>query len=74
MEDVPGVAKTMLARALAKLEQGARQIPMDVNPAQAQAYIVNPLTGRKVQFANLFTTHPPTSDRIERLRSGEWRN
>src|SRR3954464_1961022 len=61
-----------LARALAKLEQGARQIPMDVNPAQAQAYIVNPLTDRKVQFANLFTTHPPTADRIARLRSREW--
>jgi len=63
-----------LARALEKIEAGARQIPMDVNPAQAQAYIVNPLTGRKVQFANLFTTHPPTEDRISRLRSGEWRN
>ena len=33
-------------------------IPMDVDPAQASKYIVNPLTGRKVQFANLFT-HPP---------------
>ena len=61
-----------LARALAKLEQGARQIPMDVNPAQAQAYIVNPLTGRKFEFKNLFTTHPPTEDRIARLRSREW--
>jgi heat shock protein HtpX len=62
-----------LARALEKLEAGARRIPMDVNPAQAQAYIVNPLTGRQVQFANLFTTHPPTADRIARLRGGEWR-
>src|SRR5213078_2195995 len=61
-----------LARALAKLEQGARQIPMNVNPAQAQAYIINPLTGRQVQFKNLFTTHPPTADRIARLRSREW--
>jgi heat shock protein HtpX len=63
-----------LARALEKLERGARAIPMDVSPAQAQAYIVNPLTGRKVQFANLFTTHPPTEDRIARLRGGEWRS
>jgi heat shock protein HtpX len=61
-----------LARALAKLEQGARQIPMDVNPAQAQAYIINPLTGRNVDFKTLFTTHPPTADRIARLRSREW--
>jgi heat shock protein HtpX len=35
-----------LARALAKLEMGARAIPMDVDPVQAQKYIVNPLTGR----------------------------
>src|SRR5919199_4505198 len=61
-----------LARALAKLEQGVKAIPMDVNPAQATKYIVNPLTGRKVQFANLFSTHPPLEDRIARLRGGEW--
>jgi heat shock protein HtpX len=62
-----------LARALLKLEAGARQIPMDVAPAQAQKYIINPLTGRKVQFASLFTTHPPTEARVERLRAGDWR-
>jgi heat shock protein HtpX len=62
-----------LARALEKLEAGARAIPMDVAPAQAQKYIVNPLTGRKVQFANWFTTHPPTDERVKRLREGEWR-
>ncbi len=61
-----------LARALAKLEQGARAVPMNVDPVQAQKYIVNPLTGRKVQFAKWFTTHPPMEDRIRRLRSGEW--
>jgi heat shock protein HtpX len=58
-----------LARALIKLQEGARRIPMNVQPAQAQAYIVNPLTGRKVQFANLFLTHPPTEDRVSRLRA-----
>jgi heat shock protein HtpX len=63
-----------LARALAKLEQGAKAIPMAVDPAQASKYIVNPLTGRRVQFANLFTTHPPLEDRIARLRAGEWRS
>ncbi len=62
-----------LARALGKLEQGARAIPMNVDPVQAGKYIVNPLTGRRVQFANLFTTHPPIEDRIARLRAGEWR-
>jgi heat shock protein HtpX len=58
-----------LARALLKLQEGAKRIPMDVQPAQAQKYIVNPLTGRKVNFANLFTTHPPTEERVARLRA-----
>jgi heat shock protein HtpX len=63
-----------LARALAKLEVGAKQIPMNIDPAHAQAYIVNPLSGQKVQFANLFRSHPPTEERIARLRSREWAN
>jgi heat shock protein HtpX len=58
-----------LARALIKLDHAAKAIPMDVAPAQAQKYIVNPLSGRKVQFANLFTTHPPVEERVARLRS-----
>ena len=62
-----------LARALEKIEHYARTIPMPVQPAQAQKYIINPLTGRHVRFANLFTTHPPTSERAARLRAGEWR-
>ena len=47
----------------------AARVPMDIAPAQAQAYIVNPLTGRQVSFANLFRTHPTTEARVERLRS-----
>jgi heat shock protein HtpX len=61
-----------LARALEKIEASVRAIPMNVDPVQAQKYIVNPLTGRKVQFANLFTTHPPTAERVARLRQREW--
>jgi heat shock protein HtpX len=57
-----------LARALEKIDAYAKQVPMDVPAAQATAYIVNPLTGRKVEFGNLFMTHPPTADRIARLR------
>lgn len=57
-----------LARALEKMQLAAKKIPMDVNPAQASMYIVNPLSGRRVQFANLFMTHPPTDERIARLR------
>jgi heat shock protein HtpX len=62
-----------LARALGKLEMGARRIPMDIDPAHASAFIVNPLSGRKMNFANLWRTHPPTEDRVARLRSGDWR-
>jgi heat shock protein HtpX len=58
-----------LARALEKIEAYAKQVPMNVNPAQASAYIVNPLTGRKVEFANLFSSHPPTAERVARLRA-----
>lgn len=58
-----------LARALEKIDAYAKQVPMNVDPAQATAYIINPLSGRKVNFSNLFTTHPPTEERIARLRA-----
>jgi heat shock protein HtpX len=61
-----------LARALLKLESASKQIPMDIDPAHAQAFIVNPLNGRKVQWGNLFRSHPQTEDRVARLRSREW--
>ncbi len=54
-----------LASALKKLEEWNHRLPMDVNPATAQMYIVNPLTGQSL--ANLFSTHPPIQDRIRRL-------
>lgn len=57
-----------LARALAKLDAYSKRIPSHVNPAQASLYIVNPLSGRRVSFANLFSTHPPLQDRIARLQ------
>ncbi len=58
-----------LARALEKIEAYAKQVPMEIDPAQATAYIINPLTGRKVNFAGWFQTHPPTAERIARLRN-----
>ena len=61
-----------LAQALLKLETGARRVPMDIDPAHASAFIVNPLSGRKMNFANLWRTHPATEDRVARLRGGEW--
>ena len=59
-----------LARALEKLDAYAARIPMDVAPSQASHFIVNPLAGRRVGFANLFRTHPTTEERIARLRNG----
>ena len=56
-----------LARALAKIDVLARRVPMQVAPSQSSAWIVNPLTGRKVSFGKLFLTHPPTEERIARL-------
>jgi heat shock protein HtpX len=63
-----------LARALQKIEGYAKQVPMNIDPAHATAFIINPFTGRKVQFSNLFTSHPPTEDRVARLRNREWAN
>jgi heat shock protein HtpX len=58
-----------LAGALRKLEAYAHRIPMDVNPAAAQLAIVNPLAGGRA--LRLFSTHPPTEDRVARLRELE---
>jgi heat shock protein HtpX len=58
-----------LARALLKLDRISQAVPVQVNPAQAQAYIVNPLTGRQLRANRYFMTHPPIEDRVARLRS-----
>jgi len=58
-----------LASALAKLEQGAAAIDNDeaeANPATAHMFIINPLHGGSID--NLFSTHPDTANRIQRLR------
>jgi heat shock protein HtpX len=56
-----------LSGALRKLEAYAHRIPMEVNPAAAQLAIVNPLSGARAM--RLFSTHPPTEDRVKRLES-----
>jgi heat shock protein HtpX len=58
-----------LARALEKIEAYAHRVPMNISPSQSSAWIVNPLTGRQVSMKALFTTHPPTADRVARLRA-----
>ena len=62
-----------LADALERIEVLAARRPMAVAPAQAQAYIHNPLNelrgGRNSSMARLFSTHPATEERIRRLRA-----
>jgi heat shock protein HtpX len=55
-----------LAGALMKLDAASRQVPAQLNPAQAHLFIVNPLRGGGV--SSLFSTHPRTADRVRRLR------
>lgn len=54
-----------LADALRKIDRAAKQVPLDANPATAHLFIVNPFSGRGLM--SLFSTHPPTEQRIERL-------
>jgi heat shock protein HtpX len=59
-----------LAGALQKLEMSARRIPMDVSPAVAPLAIVNPLAAvRGLGIGKLFSTHPPTAERVARLEA-----
>jgi len=60
-----------LAEALARLQQGITRIPMDANPSTAHMFIVNPFTGAMNGIRNLFSTHPPVEERIERLMALE---
>jgi heat shock protein HtpX len=55
-----------LANALRKLERGVEQIPMtNAGTSTAHMFIVNPLVGGGI--TKLFSTHPPTEERIARL-------
>jgi heat shock protein HtpX len=54
-----------LASALGKLDAYSRRIPMAATPATAHLFIIQPLLG--MNFGNLFSTHPPIAQRIERL-------
>ena len=59
----------MLASALKKLDVAARQIPMHVSPAAAPLAQVNPLAAYGGGIATLFSTHPPTAERVSRLEA-----
>ena len=56
-----------LASALRRLDTISQRSPMEIAPAQASAWIVNPLTGRRRDMTRMFMTHPPVEERIERL-------
>ena len=55
-----------LASALEKLDMYSKRIPMQASPSNAHLFIVAPMLGG-ASFANLFSTHPPIAQRIERL-------
>jgi heat shock protein HtpX len=56
-----------LANALRRLEAGARAVPMHVSPAAAPLAQVNPLAAHGGGIGKLFSTHPPTEERVARL-------
>lgn len=57
-----------LASALRKLEFGTINNPMeDAKPTDAHMFIMNPFGNSLDRLQKLFSTHPPTADRIMRL-------
>jgi heat shock protein HtpX len=61
-----------LASALAKISEAAgriRNVAAERNPATAHLFIVNPLSGERMD--NLFSTHPATENRIAALMAME---
>jgi heat shock protein HtpX len=58
-----------LANALRRLEAGARALPMHVSPAAAPLAQVNPLAAHGGGIGKLFSTHPPTEERVARLEA-----
>jgi heat shock protein HtpX len=58
-----------LANALVRLDSLAHRIPMQVAPAAAPLAQVNPLAYQGGRVAKLFSTHPPTAERVARLEA-----
>jgi heat shock protein HtpX len=54
-----------LVSALRKIEVASKQIPLDANPATAHMFIIKPFNPSAL--LGLFSTHPPTADRIQAL-------
>ncbi len=57
-----------LANALRKIEMySQRAVLPNATPATSHMFIINPLSGVRQTFSSLFSTHPATSERIDRL-------
>jgi heat shock protein HtpX len=54
-----------LATALRRIDSAVKQIPMDANPATAHMFIMQPFSGRGLM--GLFSSHPPTEERVKAL-------
>jgi len=54
-----------LARALQKLEDYSKRVPLEASASTAHLFIIAPLVGGGI--GSLFSTHPPTKERIRRL-------
>jgi heat shock protein HtpX len=57
-----------LADALRKIDAVSQRVPLDANPATAHMFIVKPFSGAGLM--SLFSTHPPTEERIRALLGG----
>ena len=57
-----------LADALRKIDAASKRVPLDANPATAHMFIVKPFTGGGLM--SLFSSHPPTEERIRALLGG----
>ncbi len=59
-----------LQSGLRKLDNYAKNISMhDADPQTAHMFIINPFTGKDMSFKQLFSTHPSTEQRIEKLEA-----
>ena len=54
-----------LVSALQKIEAASHAVPLDANPATAHMFIIKPFSVGGLM--GLFSTHPPTEQRIEAL-------
>jgi len=57
-----------LVEALRKIDAVSKRVPMDANPATAHMFIINPFS--KAGIMAMFSSHPPTEDRIRALLGG----